>query len=627
MFVVRIILPFLYCLLVGTALGLISKRKFIDSLAPAFFIQILLVLFSGLITNRLTIGIALGVIIAIVAIAIVAFREKTFSSAIELFIDEDKHIDLGVCLFVVVYGFIFLCNLGKGFSMWDEFSHWGWFVREAYGTDMFYCISPKGFAHKDYLPGVALFETVWCRLSLKYSESNAFRGMQMLQAAMMMPVVCRISEGVEKSFTKLSRKILALVLNVLIIFGIPLFSEHPFYHTLYQDLILGVFVFYCIWITISEEFSLYSLFLFGLSLSNLILCKLTAVAFLPILFLFYAVYHSIFSDKAVSRFKIWLGAIVATVISVIPWRLYNSFLSKAGLTNANGQSYDSIGINKVLDVITHNGNIPYQNEVENAYIVALVKKGVIGQLSYLWIILGLTLLLLLFMLVVENTEHKRKIGLVTLWVFLAGVYYAIVMYFMYMLMFSEYEALGLASYKRYMFTYILVILLVTATAFILYGSSRFRFVTYLAILLLVENIVVFCGANQLLPDIFPDHEGYEGHVEYLNNTVPAGSRVLFIDALADMEVVVRMQFYCDEISIAGGIFGAEQYDGDVWSEDLTTDEFVSRCASYDYIYFYSYDDGFVDKYSAAFESSDVIAPGRLYQVENANGKIRTSPVG
>ena len=47
MFVIKILLPFLYCILVGTAYSMAFKRKLIDSLAPAFFIQIILMIVSG----------------------------------------------------------------------------------------------------------------------------------------------------------------------------------------------------------------------------------------------------------------------------------------------------------------------------------------------------------------------------------------------------------------------------------------------------------------------------------------------------------------------------------------------------------------------------------------------------
>lgn len=584
-------------------------------------------LLTGITIEKLSYGIILGVGISVGIIAYVCIKNKSFAALFAVYRDEKGQIDLGLYLFLFAYFFIFASNVGKHYNMWDEFSHWGWFVRESYNNDFLYCISQKYFEHKEYVPGVTLFETLWCRLSLKYSEPNAYRGIQMLQASMLLPVVSRISSGLANRFERVSRRILLLVVNAFIVFSIPLFSQLPFYHTLYEDLILGVFVYYCIWITVSEEISGYSLLLLGLTLCNMTLCKLTAVAFIPILFLLYVVYHHVFADKSISRLKIWVGTTVATVISIIPWRLYSLYNKNNGV-NSGSQNYGSIRLSSILDVITHNGKISYQDETERNYLVSLAQKGIIGNLSYIWIVIGCTILLVLLMLVVEGKTAKKKIGLISLWVFLAGVYYGILMYFMYMLMFSEYEATGIASYSRYMSTYVLIALLIVAMCFIVFGTARYRFVTYLAAILLAENIVVFFGAYQVLPGIFThDEVWYEGHVEYLNNAVEADTSLLFITSAADLDAPGRVRFYCDNFTLTGGTFGVNNNSDDVWTQNLSTDEFVEKCSGFDYIYFFSYDEDFPELYETAFEDDGVIGLGKLYKIEKVDGKIRTYPVG
>jgi hypothetical protein len=613
-------------MLIGTAYSMTFKKRFIDSLAPAFFVQILLMLLTGITIERLSLGILIGMVMAVGIISFLCVRDRSFARLVRVFKVSENGMDLGICLFVFVYFFIFLSNVGKHYNMWDEFSHWGWFVRESYNDDFLYCISHRNFAHKEYVPGVSLFEVLWCRLSLKYSEPNAYRGIQMLQAAMLLPLVMRVPSTIKGRFSGNGRRLLMIVVNLFIVFSIPLFSELPFYHTLYEDLIMGVFVFYCVWVTISDDFSRYSLFLLGISMSCLVLCKMTSLAFLPILFLFYVVWHSLFAKREIARRKIFIGAITSTVSSIIPWILYNRYLGYKGV-NSGTQNYGSIKLSSVLDVIAHNGKIVYQKDVDEAFFTALAKKGIIGNLSYVWIVLGSMVLLVLFMLVLENKEYKKKVGLVTLWLFLTGIYYAVVMYFMYMLLFSEYEATGVASFKRYMSSYVLVALLLVAMAFIVYGTARFRFVSYLAAILLAENIAVFFGASQMLPGVFThDEVWYEGHVDYLNNSIPQGGSVLFICSLSDQNAIGRVQFYCKDISLGSGIFGPPKYDGDVWSQDLSVDEFVSLCSGYDYIYFFSYDDSFIDIYQNAFEEREVISVGRLFRVKKTGGKIRTYPV-
>ena len=55
--IIRIFIPLVYCIIAGTAFSLVSKRKFVDSLAPAFFIQIILMLLTGMGLGRLSVGI------------------------------------------------------------------------------------------------------------------------------------------------------------------------------------------------------------------------------------------------------------------------------------------------------------------------------------------------------------------------------------------------------------------------------------------------------------------------------------------------------------------------------------------------------------------------------------------
>lgn len=623
MFVIKILLPFLYCILVGTAYSMAFKRKFIDSLAPAFFIQIILMIVSGIVVEKLSVGIMLGVICSSMTIYAKLVREKSFDAIKKVYLNEKGTIEWAVIMFIIMYGVIFILNVGKHYNMWDEFSHWGWFVRESYQNDALFCISEHRFEHKDYVPGVSLFEALWCTLSLKFSEANSYRGIQMLQAAMIMPVACRIEE---KKYRNSWDKIVKLIVNLVIVFGIPLFSKVPFYHTIYQDLILGVFVFYCVWIVASEEFSNYSLFVFGLSLCNMIMCKLTAVAFVPVLFLLYTIYHHKYSSKAISRIKIWLGTIIAVVLSIVPYGLYGFYLDKYNIGGSAVQGYSSISLKKIVDVITHNGNIAYQAVVDREYLRALATDGIIGKLSYIWIILGASAIVFLLMLLQDDRENKSKLKLISLWILLVGVYYAIVMYVMYMVMFSEYEATGLASYSRYMSTFVLATLLIVAMVIIRFTVSRARFIPALVAAMLVENIVVLFGANQLLPGVLAGDEIWnEGHIDYLNDSLPTGADLLFVTSVADMEAG-RLSFYCPEIQFTCNVYGTQLYDGDVWSKNMSLNEFVDEITNHEYIYLFSYDDSFIDLYKDAFESDTVIAPGKLYKVENEDGLIRTTVV-
>lgn len=602
MSIVKIIIPFIYCLLVGTALGVVFKKKYIDSLAPAFFVQILLMLLTGMAIGKLSVGIWIGIAAAFVAIAYVCIREKSVASLIRIYYDSEKKIDIGVCLFVFFYFVIFVFNAGKHFNMSGEFSQWGWFVREAYNNDSLYCFSAKMFEHKEYVPGVSLFEVLWCRLSLKYSEPNAYRGIQMLQTAMLLPVVTGLAAKTSEIIERKKNRIVMFVVNLFIIFAMPLFSSVPFYHTLYKDLILGVMVFYCIWITLTEDFGGYSLLVLGLSLVNISICKNTGIAFVPALFLLYAMWHHLFAEIKVSRIRIWLSTLIVAIISMIPWYVYKAYLAVNDISEA----------------------IKYQNDIREVYWKAIAMNGIIGKVSYFWIVVALAVVFVIFLLIEENKDNRKKIGLIASWTVIFGVYYAIVMYFAYMNFIAESDAIEIAGLGRYLSTYVLAAFYVVVATYTYYLSVGRNVAPYFAAIFLAENVAIFFGAGQMLPGVLANDEiWYEGHIEYLNNTLPEGADLLFVSASADVNAAERVQFYCENIEITEGIFASKAEE----DNEFSVESFAMECKEHDYIYFFSYDVDFVGKYSGAFESSDVIAPGKLYQVETVNGKIRTSPVG
>lgn len=618
MIIVSVLVPFLYCVLVGMASGIVFKKRFIDSLAPAFFMQVILMLLTGCIFEKLTWGIYVGIFVALVILVFSFVKTKSFSAVTDRF-------DEGFGVFIFIYVFLFLTNIGSFLHMWDEFSHWGWFVRESYNLDALYCTSKTYFVHKDYPPGISLFEVLWCRLALQYSEPNAYRGMHILQASMMMPVVVgflRKDKNIDSKWQKIAR----IIVNTVIIFSVPLFSSLQFYHTLYQDLIMGVFVFYIIWLTISEEFSGFSLVTLSLSMANLILCKLTAIAFLPILLVFYVVFHMYYSDTCVRKWKIVTGAFLSIIVSIAPWRVYNAYIDKHMGRANGGQSYSSLSLSTIIGVIKNDGTVPYQSEVGRKYFDALLSYPLVGKLSYVWIMI-ICIILAIFLIVVQNhKDDKRRICITIIWVGLAAIYYAIMMYFMYLLMFSEYEATGLASYNRYMSTYLVTALLIIASLFLYYPGKKV-WISYFAIVLLAENIVMCSGIDQFLPGaVTGEGEKYKTSSAYINEYVPDGAKLMMTVALEDLGADLGITFNCEGISVSEYAFGKKKSEGDLWTSDVSLEEFVDIVSEYDYIYFFSYDEDFDDIYADAFVHPEDLHVGGLYRIEIKGGKVLTKPV-
>ena len=228
--VIGLAIPFVYLMYTVSIYGVIFKKKIDHVLAISFFVQILIMLITSIVFKSLTAGIFLYALGIAIAYAIAVFRY-----GIKHFISFFTSSDFGESsiFILVVYLFIYITNYGSFFSDWDEFSHWGIFAKEMYRLDMLYCTSPVTMAHQDYVPAISIFETLWCKLSFRYSDANAYRGIQMLQASMLLPMISSFSN--RKSNTGLNR-IVEYCVGIIMVFGGLLFFGR-IYHTVYQDLI------------------------------------------------------------------------------------------------------------------------------------------------------------------------------------------------------------------------------------------------------------------------------------------------------------------------------------------------------------------------------------------------------
>ena len=211
-----------YCLLAGGAYASVTRRRFEESLAPAFFLQILLMLLTGMLFGSITAGILIGVT-GSCAGWIIACRRRGQQKVWELITGS-----LGITsetgggfIFILLFLFVYVINTGKYFNRWDEFSHWGIFIKECLRTDRLYCASPYHINHQDYVPAVTLFETFFSRLAFRYREADAFRAIQLLQLAVFLPLAThRTDERKDQA-----RKFLTIFFRMLLILGIPLLFE------------------------------------------------------------------------------------------------------------------------------------------------------------------------------------------------------------------------------------------------------------------------------------------------------------------------------------------------------------------------------------------------------------------
>lgn len=608
MIIIRIFLPFLYFTITSCAYSVLFKKRLIKSLAPSFFLQIMIIMCTSMAINSFSAGIVLCGVISVSVLMVAVVRNKTVKGLVDI---------RELLVFFFVYMFIFITNYGKHFTDWDEFSHWGLFVKETYRLDALFCKSPYGFVHKDYVPAITVFETLYCKLSMRFSEADSYRGIQLLQMAMVLPIAF---EGYIES-AKFKKKALSTASKLLIILGLPLFFESPmYYHTIYQDLIFGILIFYCMWLVFTEENSKYKTFVLTLALSMLVLSKMVAMAFLPMVVFFYLVYSFLFEKDSVASKLI--NSLIALVTPILLWWGCNKYIDLYVPNSGGGQSYDGISVGTVLGIFTHNGVVPYQDIVEKNYFTAIVCEGILGNASYLTVVLIVAIILGVYAYALEITERK-KVLLIDLWILLAGIAYALLMWMLYLTSFSEYEAVNLASFERYMGTYLLATVFIAAGTFVYFSKENMQ--TWIVVLaaVVLQNVIFFIDFTQLLPSAVTGEKMiHEGETNLLLRETGEDDSICIIMRGDDLTGPVAIGYRCFPRKLASIRIGKPNSDKDVWSEDLSTYELVERIEQYDYVYFMNLDDYFINEYSDSFVNPETVETGKLCRVTKEGNKIK-----
>ena len=630
---IKFFIPLLYCMFMGLGWSLIFNKKFYESLAPALLSHTLFVIIIGLIFERLSLGIYGGIVvmtICIIITAILRHHEIDTTSSLNSFLSNNQ-ISNGLIIFVFFYFLCFCLNTGKYFLDYDEFTHWGMFLKESLRLDNFYCVSNLNFAHKDYVPALTIFENIYCRISGGFAYPQSYRAMQILEFALLFPMFGKIIDFCRKQ--KDCRNVIFLISSFFFVLITPFIYDNgngfKFYHSLYCDFVLGIMFFYLVFVAYKDDNNIwYKTLLLTIGISAFILAKMTSIVLFPmvlvLLFFLRLVFGKIRKKNIITYFPM-------IVVPLSLWGWFNVFVKKYVDTKGHAQSYGNISVSKLIDVFASasDNSIAYIGELRKIYVNAIFTKDIWIKGSYMVLLIFLTIIIASMTIIVKEEVYKKKIAISAVWTFVFGIAYAVLMYFLYATSFSEFEAMILASFERYMNTFLVTIVLFAIAIFFeseLWRDYRKQF--YKVILIFSIWIFIFNvdRVSQAVPGIVT-HEDEKNDTQMVNakrimdNTVD-GSRVFMIYRGDGGFLRHQITFYCDNRIIDGYSAGPKMFNEDNFSEDVSIDKLVEDVGKEDYIYFYSLDKLFINKYSKAFENPDLLVNGNIYKVQIVDGKIR-----
>lgn len=617
---------FLFILLAITATfsGLFKKR--FEETLPTTVLSITLIMYICSILSSLKVGYYAVIALAILAVGLsvyylVKYKKQFFN----------RYLTPGFLFFILFFGFIWWAHRGRLLTQWDEFSHWGLTVKNMFTLDVLGNQEIATTTFKSYPPAIALFQYFLQKLSGVFIESNLYRAINVFNIALLISIL---------KFTnwKEPKKFLMLAFIVLVT---PLAFYYEFYHTIYVDATLGVIFGYILYMYFSEPLSKFNLLNLTLAFMVLILTKETGfglaaialVIMIPDLVINGVEVKSFLNQNRYVNKAMLILPLFGILFAKYSWSFYlkvcqtNSYWGEPGVT-----------LQKVLNLYADDQPAYRKQTMINFFNALFTDKvtGFILDFNFVGCLLIFILLGMILVYLTKKQNQKRMKWAIRL-SFVGCIIFAASLLSVYLFTYNEAEATGLASLVRYLGTYLtgffifLIYMIISTNSNQSKKIKSYLLPACLVFLFIFINIKPLLNCTILAP--YYIDQSVETRSDYyemdkvLDVIDPLNDRVYLITQnnrpghLTARYILTPIHINTYEYSLG------EPYSGtDLYTWNLSVEEWASRLNNYDYVYLHRIDEKFINTYGILFEEGITLMNDTLYRVVKDNGTIRLEHV-
>ena len=595
-----IVLPFLL-LNLGIFYSNVFNKKIDQTLFLGIFTYTFILYLFGLL-SILNIGFYVSLVLSFFALI---YNIYSFACLKKNF--KDNVLTTGLIVFILFYLFVLFLNIGMQVNAWDEFSHWGLKVKNLYEFNTVNVSSDTNLIF-DYLSGSSIFQYFCVKLSGFYNESMLYIGMDLIIISCLLPIF---------SLFKKSR-LSSYVLLIMLVF-IPVLFYPDIYSSLYVDgLISFVFVYSFISYLINREDNsqVFNFISLASGMGMLIFVKDSGVFFILLMLAIILV------DKVWKKYKFLLLSFVPALVIRGLWFISVKLNDTTIVWNKKSflSTFKNLITNNLLD---------YQKDTISNFVDAIFNRNVLqGYVTIPYIVIFLVSILLGIVLVKYSSKSLKKLNRNFTVVFgVSFIFYFVLLLFTYISVFSDYEAVNLASFERYNNTFGLAIVLIfIIMIFINFRENKSRLSAFIVCFLIVFFLYfrlnsfyyVSFGARQRVQTKNDIMSSYILESEEIKNYVDVTDEI-YVISTADTgldRLIIRYELTPYSSSWNDWSVGLEPYfDGDIWTSIMSENEFKDNVLeNYDYVYLYNVDDVFVSNYGKLFDSE--VKSKQLYKVVN-----------
>lgn len=507
-----------------------------------------------------------------------------------------NYFSIGFFVFIILCIYSFVLNYKQGFGHCDEFTHWGPMVISMLKSNAFYA-KPESVLtfHRDYPPLFSILQILWCGFDgFNFSETYCFIALSVFMFSCFLPVLETLSIKSKKDWIKAIVILLSIVIVGITISKTFTAQEYAFvYNSIYIDWPLAIFTTYCLFTIYKEtEWNSYIYIFLTISLSSLLLMKQMGIFFYLFVLLF-AFVKVLFIDKKLNLKRLIKGIIC---FAVVPLIAYLSWKHIVDLYEIQGQFVvGNLDYKNILHIVSGNIEDYWRHEALFSFLGEIINRPLVlhpFQMSFVVYVLFVSVLL-----VVLLKNKKEKIFIPITFV-LGAIGYVTVMALLYSLGFDKYEAARLASFDRYMSTFLYI------------GTTLVLLIAYDIVLKykpkIINTVVIF-----VILCLFVEPDS-------INNLIP---RLKVTDTTERIFVIRQYGDFKPNREDLNGLRFEFNDLGFVDETTMPTDKWISLFKEYPLFYVVHYDDYIHNDLWLPLEPNVYLWDDNIYTIHEENGKF------
>ena len=514
----------------------------------------------------------------------------------------------GIIMYIFVIMIMAFIVKDTYYYEWDEFSHWGANLKAMVEYDVFWSNKIYDGVHVVYTPIAGIIEYFFCKINGGFAEDVSYMAINTFIITLLLPIIKGQKHNL-KSYIK------------LILFWFMFYCSIKLCNfqltSIYIDMLLGI------------------LFALGMVLAyrldgkedkiNLILTlimmpllKDTGLLLLGIILMqlfFNKVILKIIEERKITKqhFKIFGIIVLMLIIPLVfygTWKIYCGVNGKVLDDRHDKNAISEIDIKEYIKgiLLIDTDNSKYK-DISNSFYDALNTTPVVGGLESTVTAVKLVAVLditgIIIYLVNKDKQDKKKIATILLALNIGFGLYCLLLLATFMFAFTETEGRALASYSRYMSTYFIAWIIITVGLAL---NSKIKNVilslTIAIMLCLYPTSVISIVDITSRKNLSGIDDEIRTEANIIKENVELNDKVYIIYQNIGGGYEYHKLRYSISPIVTNLLYewslGPKYYESDIWSLDLTKEEFEKKLIDeeFDYLFIAKIDKQFVDIYES-----------------------------